>query len=431
MKPYRALFLIALLLLVGLLAATASAAEGGTHRAALVVRYGNGQVDKRCVAFSEPAISGEELLQRSGLAVIMDYNAGLGGAVCSIRGTGCGYPTQECFCHCQGTKCEYWAYYHGAGGVWQYSQVGASSYQVADGALEGWSWGPGTFGTAGTLPPAMAFADVCPVPTATPTATRTTAPASGGGAPQVTFEAVTASIAPGACTVLKWLTWNAERVTLDGAPVTAQDRLEVCPVTTQHYVLAAFNADGQASQEVTVQVLGTAPRNVAVKTSTPLPPFQPAGGADEVASAPATVTPARPAASALRPPETPAVEHPLVLAVQAQALPISAPTQVAPSATPAGHEAAPVAISPAATPAAGRGQLDAGRPAPTPVLVARAPQAEPGGASSAVADGAQGTAPALPDRSFRLGYLPGYATFLFTSGLILGAGVWVTKRRRA
>ena len=93
----------------------------------------------------------------------------------------------------------------------------------------------------------------------------TTAPASGGGAPQVTFEAVTASIAPGACTVLKWLTWNAERVTLDGAPVTAQDRLEVCPATTQHYVLAAFNADGQASQEVTVQVLGTAPRNVAVK----------------------------------------------------------------------------------------------------------------------------------------------------------------------
>ena len=46
MKPYRALFLIALLLLVGLLAATASAAEGGTRRAALVVRYGNGQVDK-------------------------------------------------------------------------------------------------------------------------------------------------------------------------------------------------------------------------------------------------------------------------------------------------------------------------------------------------------------------------------------------------
>jgi hypothetical protein len=146
--------------------ATVAAAQDGDNRAALVVRYEDGSVETQCVAFSEPAITGEELLQKSGLTVVMDYNALTGGAVCSIQGLGCS--VQDCFCRCQGADCQYWAYYHWVDGGWQYSQLGASGYPVKNGSLEGWSWGPGNF-SSGTEPPAVKFEEICaPSPDAVP-----------------------------------------------------------------------------------------------------------------------------------------------------------------------------------------------------------------------------------------------------------------------
>jgi hypothetical protein len=153
--PLTALALIILLILPG---AGIAAAQDGGNRAGLVVRYQDGSVEKKCVAFSEPTISGEELLQRSGLTVVMDYNALAGGAVCSIKGLGCS--VQDCFCRCQGADCQYWAYYHWVDGGWQYSQLGASGYRVKNGSLEGWSWGPGNF-SSGTEPPAAQFEEIC------------------------------------------------------------------------------------------------------------------------------------------------------------------------------------------------------------------------------------------------------------------------------
>jgi hypothetical protein len=147
---------------------TLAGAQEGDSRAALVIRYEDGSVETKCVAFSSPAITGEELLQRSGLTVIMDYNALTGGAVCSINSLGCS--VQDCFCRCQGADCQYWAYYHWADGGWQYSQMGASGYQVKNGSLEGWSWGPGNF-SSGTEPPAIKFEEICKqVPSTTPAA---------------------------------------------------------------------------------------------------------------------------------------------------------------------------------------------------------------------------------------------------------------------
>jgi hypothetical protein len=157
---------LSLLALLALPWAHIAAAEDGTNRAALVVRYEDGSIETKCVAFSEPAITGEALLQRSGLTVDMDYNALAGGAVCSIKGlrspasSSGGCSVQDCFCRCQGADCQYWAYYHWVDGGWQYSQLGASSYQVKNGALEGWSWGPGNF-SSGTEPPAARFEDIC------------------------------------------------------------------------------------------------------------------------------------------------------------------------------------------------------------------------------------------------------------------------------
>ena len=78
-------------LLIGLFPAAVNA-QGGGNRAALVVRAGDGSVQTKCVSFSEPAISGEELLKRSGMTVVINPNSGFGGAVCSINGYGCAYP---------------------------------------------------------------------------------------------------------------------------------------------------------------------------------------------------------------------------------------------------------------------------------------------------------------------------------------------------
>ena len=167
------LLLTALCLLAG---ASVASAQSGDHRAGLVIRYADGSVQTHCVAFSEPNITGEELLQRSGLTVILDYNAGLGGAVCSINNQGCAFPTQDCFCHCQSSTCEYWAYFHHTGDGWQYSQVSPGAYQVTDHALEGWSWGSGNF-YSGTEPPLISFDEICRAPaTATPAASPTLTP---------------------------------------------------------------------------------------------------------------------------------------------------------------------------------------------------------------------------------------------------------------
>lgn len=162
--PLRLVLLAVAWAAVSMPLAWAVSAQEGPNRAALVVRFEDGSVLTQCISFSEPAISGTELLTRAGLQTTFDYNSGLGGAVCSLRDQGCAFPAEDCFCRCQGVECEYWAYYHGTDGRWQYSQTGASSHQVTDGAVEGWSWGPGSF-SSGIEPPHVAFDEVCvPVP---------------------------------------------------------------------------------------------------------------------------------------------------------------------------------------------------------------------------------------------------------------------------
>ncbi len=144
----------------------------GPNYAGVVVQYGDGRVETACVGFDEDTISGAELLARSGLDVIMDMSGGA--KVCAIGGEGCQYPTESCFCQCEGNgPCVYWSYWHldPENGTWQYSNLGAGAYQVSHGDVDGWRWGAGTPGNA-QEPPALTFADVCaevlPTPTATP-----------------------------------------------------------------------------------------------------------------------------------------------------------------------------------------------------------------------------------------------------------------------
>jgi hypothetical protein len=176
----------ALLALVGaaltLILAPSAFAQGGEHRAGLVVRYADGKVETRCVTFAEASLSGTQLLERAGLKPVINVAGAFGGAVCSINGQGCKYPAEDCFCKCMGTQCEYWAYYRWADNAWSYSQTGAGSVQVSDGDVQGWSWGPGDF-TSGTEPPKVALADICragaTATSAAATAAANTIPASG------------------------------------------------------------------------------------------------------------------------------------------------------------------------------------------------------------------------------------------------------------
>ena len=453
------LFLSALCVLAGV--STARAAEGD-YRAALVVRFADGSMEKRCVAFSEPSITGAELLARSGLQVIMDHSS-QGGTVCSISGSGCAYPTQDCFCRCEGLTCEYWAYYHWVSGGWQYSQVGATGYKgVTDGAMEGWSWGAGNF-SSGTEPPVVAFSEVCAPPatathtatatatvTVTPTPSATVKPLQDEAPPQVVFEANVMQVPPGACLLLRWWVSDAVQITLDGAPVIAQDQREVCPAATQRFVLAASNSAGQVERDLTVTVSGSdeppasAPVQsgaTATTTSTPgattSPPAGPARGASTAPSA--TPGPVTVALTAAPTPSTPLPQPerpgpPEAAVAQAQEAAVTAAPSPSSGADPA-LAAMRLLAAPATPTPRPRRQLGAdGRPTPTPILIAYAQPADAAGSHSSVqaekpAKTGDARVPDAFDRSFSLTMLPGYAAYLITLASLAGVGVWVARRK--
>ena len=130
----------------------------GPNRAGIVIEYGD-MVQSTCVEFDEPEITGGELLSRAGFPVVAE-GSGLGTAVCSIDGVGCG-DSNNCWCQCHGATCRYWAYFTLGGGEWTYSAVGAARRKVHNGDVDGWIWGVGGAGSA-VKPAATSFDEVCP-----------------------------------------------------------------------------------------------------------------------------------------------------------------------------------------------------------------------------------------------------------------------------
>jgi hypothetical protein len=152
---------------VGFLGLTGAGTAGATNYAGLVVQHGDGSVVSRCVAFEESSISGIELLSRSGLSVDA-ATSGYGASVFGIDG--------------EGTSADWtsgrasWAYWHLRGG-WVFSPVGASSYSVKQGDVEGWAWGSQT---SPVSPPVITFDQLYREAYGEPAAH---APSSGGSAP--------------------------------------------------------------------------------------------------------------------------------------------------------------------------------------------------------------------------------------------------------
>jgi cell division septation protein DedD len=145
-------------------------AAGEPNQAGLVVQFGDGLVETRCIALEEAEISGADLLARSGLDVVIDASSGMGITVCRIQEVGCAHPSEPCFCQCMGGgECAYWNYFYLEPGEteWTYSALGAVLRKVAPGSVEAWVWGDGR------TPPAddLLFDAVCTAPSPTPTQT--------------------------------------------------------------------------------------------------------------------------------------------------------------------------------------------------------------------------------------------------------------------
>jgi hypothetical protein len=170
--------LACLLFLLATLGLPGTTVAGEPSQAGLIVEFGDGHVETRCVAFQEEEITGADLLLTySGFDAVVDASSGMGITVCRLEGEGCGYPSEACFCQCMGGgECAYWNYFYREPGSseWTYSALGAVLRKVRHGSVEAWVWGDGT------TPPTFegTFESICAAPTAEPTVTSTVEPSA-------------------------------------------------------------------------------------------------------------------------------------------------------------------------------------------------------------------------------------------------------------
>ncbi len=123
----------------------------GEHRTGLVVDDGE-EVRTVCLRFEEETITGEDLLERSGLELELAYFGTLGAAVCAIGDVGC----QAEDCHCEPSYWSYWVHEPEAEDGWVSSSVGATAREIRDGDLDARVWGDGR-----RRPPAIDLDTVC------------------------------------------------------------------------------------------------------------------------------------------------------------------------------------------------------------------------------------------------------------------------------
>jgi len=403
------LLLICLLALSAVFAGALPAQANGPNRAGLVVRFGNGSVWSGCITFSEPQITGLELLRRSGLSLIIEEGGVYGGAVCKIGSDGCDFPYTSCFCQCEGADCLYWAYYHWQNGAWQYSNVGAGNYWVRPGDVEGWAWGSGTYGVNGALPPAVTFDQVCPppatnTPTPLPTATWTPTPLSTStptrtptptsGPASIEFWADRTEIPAGQCLNLGWRVRNVQAVYLNDQGVVGEEVRQVCPTSDTTYVLRVVTLEGEEFRRIDVRVLPATATPSATATSASgasrLPTIPPATAAAPVL--PPTGTPTPPALTST------ATHTPAALAMVGSLPPTTPPP--------------PAAAVPQPTP-----------PAPnTPKVWARAGEAPaPRGAATPTASPAEAPGPHWGE----------YGVFAGVASLLAALAAWAVRRQSA
>jgi hypothetical protein len=130
---------LALLLFTGLTTAVAATPAPHLNGAGLVIKHGDGRVLYFYVQFSEPEITGEQLLERAGVQLDITPYAGIGTGVCMIVHEGC--PSTNCFCKSFAVPSVFWRYHSlNADGKWVFRASGPTQRTVHDGDVDGWSW---------------------------------------------------------------------------------------------------------------------------------------------------------------------------------------------------------------------------------------------------------------------------------------------------
>ena len=115
----------------------------------LVIQFDDETVFAGCMDISGQALSGQDLLQLSGLELDLYYDASHEVAVCRVNELGCA--SNQCFCQFP----DYWSYWHLEEREWVYSGRGASVTVAQPGTVEGWRWGNG-------VPPMeLTFEQIC------------------------------------------------------------------------------------------------------------------------------------------------------------------------------------------------------------------------------------------------------------------------------
>jgi hypothetical protein len=150
-------------------AAPCTAATYSSH-ATLLVEHGDGGVVGLCIGFDGTSITGEEILQASGLEYATAGYGSLGDAVCQIDDEPAAYSS------CLPSGGSYWALFVSrAGGSWQTASSGILALTFANGDAEGFRYDP----QSGADPPPASPAGICAAALAGASATPSGS-ASGG-----------------------------------------------------------------------------------------------------------------------------------------------------------------------------------------------------------------------------------------------------------
>lgn len=126
-------FLVSLGMTIGILISSPVAVSANT--AALVIVHGDGTVLVKTVKFSEPSISGIELIKRAGVAnAIEKGSAGEAVYMLDNEGDPTGWSTKD-------GQSYYWSYFRlSKDNLWEYSKIGAGISEVTNGTVDGWLW---------------------------------------------------------------------------------------------------------------------------------------------------------------------------------------------------------------------------------------------------------------------------------------------------
>jgi len=130
-----------------------------------------------CVSFESESLSGIEALRSTGLPLITKSSGSYGELVCKIGDVGTDASD------CPASDQSYWAYWHLQDGRWAYSGLGASSFRLRCGGVDGWTWYPKG---KGAPPSSTTFsacpAGSCPTPVAGAPKTQAAPPPAGQAA---------------------------------------------------------------------------------------------------------------------------------------------------------------------------------------------------------------------------------------------------------